>query len=246
MTYRLDRLDDEALRERAAPFLAGPGTPAHGLRVDVASGVEAFEDIASGLRRATFKTGRKALYQSAGTVREVGDLDAHELATAVARAAGLDAPEVFRASDSELYTAIPADDMLLGLDLHDLLAGQLQALLDRFGVTSPELADSELADWTQAALIDRTAAGRKLRAIDALTSTAARHPGEWAIDGDRLTPLGFPGAWRSSGAMPSDVERSYLESIRPGIDALRSAFERRGRGAWHDRTAAMFEALGAR
>lgn len=243
MNY-LDRLDDDALRLRAAPLLAAPA--AYGLRVDVASGVAGLEDVSAGLRRATFRSGRKALYRSAAT-RDVSDLDADELGTAVAHAAGIAAPEVYRASDSELYAALPADDAVLGIDLPDLSVADLRAMLDRFGAPVPDIADAELADWAQTAILDRTDAGRRLRAVDALTGTAARHPGEWAIGGDQVVPLGFPGGWRSAdAAVPSDVERSYLEAVRPGIDALRPAFERRGRRAWHDRTAAMFEALGSR
>lgn len=241
MTHRLDRLDDEALRLRAAPFLAGQLSP-HGLRVDVASGVAGLEDVAPGLRRARFKSGRRALYRSAGSA---DDLDAEELATAVARAAGLDPAEVYRASDSELYTALPDEDMTLGIDLPDLPADELRALLARFGAPLPDMADAEVAGWAQAALLDRTAAGLKLRTVDGLTGTAARHPGEWAIDGDRLIPVGFPGAWRASTVVPSDAERAYLEAIRPGIDALRPQFERRRRGDWHDRTGAAFQALGS-
>lgn len=242
MSYRLDRLDDDALRERAAPFLAGPST--HGLRVDVASGVAGLEEVAGTLRRATFKSGRKAFYRSAPTARDVEDLDGEELATAVAVAAGLKTPEVFRASDTELYTALPDEDLTLGIDLPDLPTDDLRALLDRFGTPAPDIAESELADWAQTALIDRTAAGRQLRTVDAITGTAPRHPGEWAIDGDRLIPLGFPGAWRSAGAPGADVDRSYLETIRPGVEQLRPRFDRRGRGPWHDRTAASFQALG--
>jgi len=233
MSRSLDQLDDDALRLRAAPFLAGP-VPAYGLRVDVASGVEALDDVASGLRRARFKTGRKALYR---TARSVDDLDSEELATAVARAAGLNPSEVYRASDSELYTALPDEDILLSLDLPDLPDDELRAILDRFAVPAP--ADVALADWAQTALIDRTQAGRQLRAVDALTGTAARHPGEWAVDGDQLTPVGFPGAWRSAGVMPSDAEQSYLDAIRPAIAALRPAFDRRRRGLWYEQMTAM-------
>lgn len=243
MTHGLDRLDDDALRVRAAPFLAGPNR--YGLRVDVASGVEALEDVAGSLRRARFKSGRKALYRTAGSRVEVDDLDAEELATAVAQAAGLNTPEVYRASDTELYTAEPDDDLLLGIDLPDLPADELRAILDRFAAPAPELADSELADWAQAALLDRTTAGRKLRTIDAITGTAARHPGEWAIDGDRLMPLGFPSAWRSAGAAFDGSDRDYLGSIRAAVEALRPRFDRRGRGPWYDRTAAAFQALGS-
>lgn len=241
---RLDRLDDEALRLRAAPFLAGQ-LASHGLRVDVASGVAGLDDVAPGLRRATFKSGRKAFYRSASSTREVDDLDAEELATAVARSAGLDPAEIYRASDSELYTALADDDLMLGIDLPDLPASDLRAMLDRFSAPIPDMADSEVAGWAQAALLDRTAAGRKLRTVDGLTGTAARHPGEWAVDGDRLTPVGFPGAWRSATVVPSDAERSYLETIRPAIEALRPEFDRRHRGDWHDRTGAAFQALGS-
>lgn len=243
MSY-LDRLDDEALRVRAAPFLAGQA--GHGLRVDVASGVAGFEAVSTGLRRATFKTGRKALYRSVTSAREVDDLDADELGTAVAQAAGLSVLEQYRASDSELYTAVPDDDdMLLGIDLPGLPADQLRALLDRFGAPAPEIADADLADWAQAAILDRTPAGQRLRVVDTITSTAARHPGEWAIDGDQLMPLGFPGAWRSTDVEVLDGDRSYLDSIRSAVDALRPRFERRGRGPWYDRTAASFQALGS-
>lgn len=235
MTYRLDRLDDDALRERAAPFLAGPSR--YGLRVDVASGVDALEDVSAGLRRATFKSGRKALYRSATSRADVEDLDAEELAAAVAGAAGLTPAEVYRASDTELYTALPDEDMLLGIDLPDLPADELQALLDRFGAPAPD--GVEIADWAQVALIGRTAAGRPLRVVDAITGTAARHPGEWAIDADRLIPLGFPGAWRSAGTPVLDSDRSYMDSIRAAVEQLRPRFDRRGRGAWHDRTAAV-------
>lgn len=245
MSYRLDRLDDDALRERAAPFLAGPARL--GLRVDVASGVDSFEDVSSGLRRARFKSGRKALYRSASSRADVADLDAEDLATAVAVAAGLNVPEVYRASDNELYTALPDDDMLLGIDLHDLQPEQLRALLDRFDVPVPELAASELADWAQAALIDRTPAGRRMRVVDAITGTAPRHPGEWTIDGDQLMPLGFPGAWRSAEPVALDgADRSYLESIRAAVEQLRPRFDRRGRGPWLDRTGAAFQSLGQR
>lgn len=241
MSYRLDRLDDDALRERAAPFLAGQRMP--GLRVDVASGVDTLEDVAPGLRRARFKSGRKALYRSAASRAEVEDLDGAELGAAVAQAAGLNVPEVYRASDSELYTALPDEDMLLGIDLPDLPDDELRAILDRFGAPAP--ADVELADWAQAALLDRTTAGRQLRTVDAITGTAARHPAEWAVDGDRLMPLGFPGAWRTTNAEVADGDRSYLESIRSNVEALRPRFDRRGRGPWYDRTGAMFQTLGS-
>jgi len=244
MTHRLDRLDDDALRARAAPFLAAP-TPGHGLRVDVASGVATLDEVAGSLLRATFKTGRKALYRKATSMRDVEDHDADELATAVARAASLTAPEVLRASDSELYTALPADDSLLGIDLPDVPAAELRAILDRFAVPSREFTDAELAGWAQSALLDRSDAGRRLRTVDGLTGTAARHPGEWAIDGDQLIPLGFPSAWRSATVIPSDAERAFLDAIRPAIEALRPEFDRRRRGPWLDRTGAAFEALGA-
>lgn len=236
MSY-LDRLDDDALRVRAAPFLAGPNR--YGLRVDVASGVEALEDVAGSLRRARFKSGRKALYRTAMSRAEVDDLDADELATAVAEAAGLTPPEVYRASDTELYTAEPDDDLLLGIDLPDLPANELRAILDRFAVPVPDLPDGELADWAQAALLDRTPAGRKLRTVDAITGTAARHPGEWAIDGDRLMPLGFPGAWRSRGAMLDESDQDYLGSIRAAVEQLRPRFDRRGRRPWYQQTTQM-------
>jgi hypothetical protein len=236
----LDRLDDEALRLRAAPFLASQPTP--GLRVDVASGVAALDDVA-GMRRATFKSGRKALYRNGTSRADVELLDAEELATAVAAAAGLQVPEVYRASDSELYTALPDDNLLLGIDLPDLPADELRALLDRLGAPAP--ADVDPGVWAQAALIDRTKAGRPLRVVDAITGTAGRHPAEWAVDGDQLTPVGFPGAWRSASAEVLDGDRSYLDSIRANVDALRPRFDRRGRGLWLDRTAASFQALGS-
>ena len=241
MSHRLDQLDDEALRLRAAPYLAGQGSP--GLRVDVASGVEALEDVAPGLRRARFKSGRRALYRSGTSRRGMDDLDAEELATAVARAAGLNAPEVYRASDKELYTSLADEDLTLGIDLPDLSDDGLRTMLDRFNAPAPD--GVRLADWAQTALLDRTAAGRKLRTVDAITGTAARHPGEWAIDGDQLIPIGFPHAWRSSTMVPSNAERSYMESIRPAIEALRPVFVQRRRGDWHDRTGAAFQALGS-
>lgn len=234
MTYRLDRLDDEALRERAAPFLAG--LTAGGLRVDVASGVDALDDVAAGLRRARFKSGRRALYRSASSRMEVDDLDAQELATAVAEEAGLPVAEVYRASDSELYTALPDGDLLLGVDLPDLDADELRALLDRFAAPVPEVAEGDLAGWAQAALLDRTAAGRKLRAVDAIIGTVARHPGEWAIDGNQLRPLGFPGAWRSAPAL---LDGSDVDFLRAAVEPLRPRFEQRGRGPWYTQTTQM-------
>lgn len=239
MSY-LDRLDDDALRERAAPFLAGQGT--HGLRVDVASGVAALDELSPDLRRATFKTGRKALYRRAN----LDNLDADELGTAVARSAGLTVPDVYRASDTELYTSLPDEHMVLGIDLPDLPADELRALLDRFGAPPPAaFVDAELGDWAQAALPDRTQAGRALRVVDAITGTAARHPGEWAIDGGALMPLGFPGAWRSAAVPVLDADRSYLDSIRAAVEQLRPQFAARRRGPWYDRTAASFQALGS-
>lgn len=232
----LDRLDDEALRVRAAPFLAGQ--VACGLRVDVASGVASADELSHNLSRATFHTGRRALHRL-----DAADLlDGEELGTAVARSAGLPVLDIYRVSGGELYTALPDEPLLLGIDLPDLPASELRAILDRFGARpSAAIGDAALGEWAQDAILHRTDAGIQLRAIDLITGTALRHPGEWAIDGDRLIPLGFPGAWRATPFLDADL--SDVESLRSAVDALRPRFVQLRRTSWHDQTAAALRTV---
>lgn len=235
----LDRLDDEALRARAAPFLSGQTR--HGLRVDVASGVASLDELSRDLRAVTFTSGRRGLYRLGAP----GVLDAEELGTAVARSAGLPVVDVYRASAGELYTALPPYGALLGIDLPDLPSRELRTLLSRFGAPAPAgFADAELGEWAQAAILDRTHAGRQLRAVDAVTGTAARHPGEWAIHGDQLIPLGFPGAWQTGPPDTADIEQSYLDGLRSAVAELRPQFTQMRRAVWHDQTTSALQTRG--
>lgn len=245
---------------RAQPYHRSATLPTDLANTVEGGGVRDEEVLSGGMiadtRLQTYANGRQVVRK---TAEDVHDSDAEQVVSLMARALGLDAPEVYRNDPNTVHMTYADGDI------------------------ATERIEAEGSNVDFEALI-HTDQGRALGLLDLLTNNGDRHMGNWLLGSgdDRIIPIDhgmtFPdtlvtfdranetigfdvaGAKRATfvkspfvfgymsltgaGWKANDLAPGDVAVIRDRLQQLRPDFEQIGRGAWLDFALARLDVIG--